>query len=397
MRVYICGIHGYLGWSLAVHLKARGHIVGGTDTGYREDWVKEVGGHSGIPTAPWAERVAALGIRTPDFTDVTDLEQITEDLEHFRPDAVVHLAEMPAAPYSMRSPEAAMDTYRNNLMGTLAIMLALRDMDRSVHVLKLATMGEYGTPPTPIPEGSFPDGAKWVDADGKAQGDLSGMMFARKPGSLYHCTKVQDTTTMEFFCRMWGMRSTDVHQGVVYGTRIDAMGEDGRLATRFDYDETWGTAVNRFCAQAVLGLPITPYGKGHQRRGFLPLCDSMQCMTLQLEKPPKAGEYRVLNQMEDIYDLTNLAERVKASALRMLGTAPDVVHIDNPRIEAEQHEYEVHRQKLLDLGYEPTRQMDDQLDQMLGHLAQHKDRLAARSESITPTTLWDQGEKERQQ
>ena len=396
MRIYICGIHGYLGWSLAVHLKTRGHVVGGTDTGYREEWVEEIGGHSGVPTACWSERELALGIDPVDVTDVTELDAIRSDLEFFKPDAVVHLAEMPAAPYSMRSPEAAMTTYQNNLMGTLAIMLALRDMDRSVHVLKLATMGEYGTPPTPIPEGSFPEGAKWVNAAGEVEGDLSGMMFARKPGSLYHCTKVQDTTTMEFFCRMWGMRSTDVHQGVVYGTQIPAMKQDSRLATRFDFDETFGTAVNRFCAQAVLGMPITPYGKGHQRRGFLPLCDAMQCMTLQLEKPPEAGEYRVLNQMEEIYDLTDLANRVQASAQRVLGAAPDVVHIDNPRIEAEQHGYEVHRQGLADLGYKPTCQMDAQLDQMIAHLAQHRECLAAGADSITPTTLWDQGEKGQQ-
>jgi UDP-sulfoquinovose synthase len=240
-------------------------------------------------------------------------------------------------------------------------------------------MGEYGTPNVDIPEGFF---------EMEFRGRKDRMMFPRKAGSWYHQSKVHDTHNVEMACRFWGLRSTDVMQGVVYGTYLDEMGDDPRLRTRFDFDQCFGTAINRFCCQAVIGLPLTPFGKGKQRRGFLPLRDSMQCLCLAIENAPEAGEYRTFNQFEEVYSIDELAQRVQKVGGRH-DLEVSIRRIDNPRIEEEEHHYNPDHQHLLDLGYKPTRNMETELDQVFRDIIPHKIRIESRQEAVFPDIRWD--------
>ena len=721
MRIFIAGIDGYLGWSLALHLKARGHNVGGLDSGIRREWVKKVGSDSGIPIAKWKERRAAIDLAM--FSgDMRNYGHLGALLKFFKPDAVVHLAENPSAPYSMLGPGEAAEVQQNNIIGSLNLLWAMKETCPHAHLLKLGcyddqtevltdrgwvlfsklqftdsvccldantgkmeyyhsehivryphkgkmlevrngrmdfcvtpnhrvvvvengevcikradeireetievpriglwdgveqdtftlpavtmktayghrkhlppldvpmdaflaflgqwlsdggvkardsqrvtywtarkprkleafdaaikdlschfsnrvtkdgmvwretscpqlgyfleqlggchekriprqllllssrqlgilldaciegdghrqgegqtdyfcstsmdlldgvqevalkcgrpatlctnertdgkvdyylsignrptekitaakrnwvdydgdvfcctvptgiimtrrngrvcwsgnTMGEYGTPTYPIPEGFFTEGAEL--RCGQEIFPLKGIWFPRQPGSFYHLTKVHDSHNIAFACRMWGLCSTDIMQGVVYGTYLPQMGTDPVLRTRFDFDEIFGTCVNRFCAQAVIGHPLTIYGKGGQTRGYLPLQDSMQCFTLALEHPPKAGEYRVFNQFETLYSVERLAEEVNAAYVRVAGEPAEIRHFENPRIEAERHFYRPEHRHLLDLGYVPTADMPGVLDRMIKDLIPHRERLEKYREHIAPRTRWD--------
>ncbi len=245
-------------------------------------------------------------------------------------------------------------------------------------------MGEYGTPNMDIPEGFF---------EIEYRGRKDRLPFPRQAGSWYHQSKVHDSNNVMFACRVWGLRSTDIMQGVVFGTRIDEMGDDERLFTRFDFDQSFGTAINRFCCQAVVGEPISPFGKGHQKRGFLPLRDSMQCLTLALENPPAEGEYRVFNQFQEVYDITELAEMVHRVA-GALGIKAEIRNIENPRKEMEDHYYNPDHRHLLDLGYEPTTDIESEIALMLGDLIKYRDRIEARREVLMPDVRWD-GRREK--
>lgn len=391
MKVFIAGIQGYLGWSLACHLASKGHQVGGLDAGHRAQWVEQQGSQSAIPVHAYTERHKALeevyGLPVPFYPcDMRDMRLLTEALRDFKPDAVVHLAEQSSAPFSQIDAFHAKLTQEINVLGSLNLLWVLQDMRADIHLVKLGTMGEYGTPGCRIPEGVFPEGSVWAfdDNTGLVEiGDLDGLPFPRSPGSYYHVSKCQDTLNVAHACKTQGLRATDVMQGVVYGTRIDAMSDDPRLRTRFDFDGVFGTVINRFCAQAVIGAPITPYGAGHQKRGFLPLCDSMQCLTLLLDNPPEPGEHRQVNQIEGVYEIGSLAHLVADK------TGGKVQHIKNPRKELEDHEYEVDHDTLTAMGYLPTSGMDTQLEQILADLKQHKDRIEECRSAITPTVTWE--------
>lgn len=385
MRIWIAGVDGYLGWSLAQYLCARGHEVGGADNYARRDWVAEMGSQSATPIARMTQRLQAFRERfgrSLEFVrgNLSDYAFVANCLRAFRPDAVVHLGEMPSAPYSMIDVQHCVFTHTNNLMGTLNLLHALRDNCPGAHLLKLGTMGEYGTPGIDIPEGFF---------DIEYRGRRERLPFPRQAGSWYHQTKVHDSNNVAMACRIWGLRSTDVMQGVVFGTRIAEMGDDDRLVTRFDFDQCFGTAINRFCAMAAIGRPLTPYGTGGQRRGFLPLGDSMQCLTLALENPPRAGEYRVFNQFEEVHGITELAARVKEVAESKLGLGVTVRAVENPRVEAEEHYYNPDRQHLLDLGYRPSHDLDGEIERVLRDLLRHQDRIRAREHVLLPDIRWD--------
>ncbi|MFC1706941.1 NAD-dependent epimerase/dehydratase family protein [Planctomycetota bacterium] len=389
MRVFIAGVDGYLGWSLAQYLAARGHEVGGCDNYSRRDWVAELGSQSATPIARMTTRLQAFRERFGSnlhFTRGSLLEYrfVWNLFRAFRPEAIVHFAEMPSAPYSMIDVEHCTYTHTNNLVGTLNILHAMRDVCPEAHLVKLGTMGEYGTPNVDIPEGYF---------EIEYRGRKDRLPFPRQAGSWYHQTKVHDTNNIMMACRIWGLRSTDVMQGVVYGTRIDEMSDDERLLTRFDFDQCFKMGMGftaRPChrAQAVIGLPLTPYGKGRQRRGFLPLCDSMQCLVLALENPPERGEHRVFNQFEEVYDVTELALKVQKAGADM-GLSVEVRNVENPRLEAEEHHYNPDHQHLLDLGYQPTHDMEGQLSTVLSDLTEHRSRIEARAHALTPDIRWD--------
>jgi UDP-sulfoquinovose synthase len=384
MRVFIAGMDGYLGWSLAQYLAARGHQVAGADLFLRRQWVEEMGSCSATPIVPMKERLAALkesrGFE-PKFweADLRDYSAVERIFKEFQPDAVVHLGECPSAPYSMVDVHHATFVQVNNVVSTFNLMFAIRDLRPEAHLLKLGTMGEYGTPNVDIPEGFF---------EIEYRGRRDRMPFPRQPGSFYHLSKVHGSNNIMFACKVWKLRATDVMQGVVFGTRIDEMGSDERLLTRLDFDESFGTAINRFCCQAVIGHPLTPFGRGHQKRGFLPLRDSMQCLTLALENPSQPGEYRVLNQFEEVYDLTELAEKVRRVA-GQLGLKVEIHNLENPRKEMEEHYYKPDHQNLRDLGYKPTHDVEAEMKIMLTDLMKYRERIEAKKEVLIPKIRWD--------
>jgi UDP-sulfoquinovose synthase len=384
MRIFICGVDGYLGWSLAQHLAARGHDVGGADNHSRRRWVEELGSWSATPIAPIVDRLEAFRARFGKElqffgADLCSYPAVRHMLSQFRPDAVVHLGECPSAPYSMVDARHATFVQTNNIVSTFNLLFAIRDLDPEIHLVKLGTMGEYGTPGVDIPEGFF---------EVTYRGRTASLPFPRQAGSWYHWSKVHGSNNVMFACRLWGLTATDIMQGVVFGTRIDAMDGDDRLLTRLDFDQAFGTAVNRFSCQAVIGHPLTPYGQGHQKRGFLPLRDSMQCLTLVLEKPPPQGEYRVLNQFQEIYDLTDLALMVQRAA-GSHGLEVEVRNVENPRAELEDHYYNADHQGLFDLGYQPTQDVEGELRAMIADLMPRRDRIEARMEVLIPDVRWD--------
>ena len=388
MRVFIAGIDGYLGWPLAVYLSARGHHVAGADLLLRREWVAEVGGISALPIASREQRMAALkevaGVDL-DFRvgDLTDYDFVKDYFAEFQPEAVVHLGQMPSAPYSMMDRAHCVWTQQNNIVNNLNLLWAIKEAAPDAHLIKLGTMGEYGTPAIDIPEGFF---------DVEFRGRKDRLPFPRQAGSWYHQSKVHDSHNTHFASKIWGIRATDIMQGVVFGTRIEAIGADPRLGTRLDFDQCFGTAINRFCCQAVIGHPLTLYGLGGQKRGFLPLADSMQCLGLAIENPPGAGEYRVFNQFENAYSISELACLVQEVAAS-IDIAVEIRRYDNPRAEMEEHYYNPDRQHLIDLGYQPTRDMRSVLKAMLLELLANKDRIEAHADVLIPDIRWGGGRK----
>jgi len=383
MRVFIAGVDGYLGWALACHLTAKGHEVAGVDTYFRRDWVAEMGSQSATPIRRMTDRLAAFTETygsSLDFRngDLLDFSFVLNFLRSFQPDAIVHLGEMPSAPYSMIDVNHCVFTQQNNIIGTLNLLYAMKECCPHSHLVKLGTMGEYGTPNLDIPEGFF---------EIEYRGRKDKLPFPRQAGSWYHQSKVHDSNNVTMACRIWGLKSTDIMQGVVYGTRIEAIDGNDDLLTRFDFDQCFGTAINRFCAQAAIGQPLTPYGNGHQKRGFLPLRDSMQCMTLAIENPPADGEYRVFNQFEEVYEVTELALKVQAVSANH-GVKVEVRNVDNPRMEAEEHYYNPDHQHLLDLGYQPTHDMDQELNLVMEDLLRFKSRIEGKKHAVAPDIHW---------
>ena len=383
MRVFIAGIDGYLGWSLARHLAARGDEVFGADLFLRRAWVREMGSVSIVPISPMADRLAAFHERfgrplTFFEGDLRDYAFVRDALERAQPDAVVHLGEMPSAPYSMIDVEHCVFTHQNNVIGTLNVLYAMREACPDAHLLKLGTMGEYGMPNLDIPEGFFTV---------EYRGRTDTVPFPKQAGSWYHWTKVHDSNNVMFACRLWNMRSTDIMQGVVFGTDLDPAGDD-RLNTRFDIDQAFGTTVNRYCAQASVEHPLTPYGSGHQKRGFLPLRDSMQCLALALDHPPAPGEYRVLNQFQEVHSVAELAEKVRQVAAER-GLRVEIRPLENPRVEPEDHHYNPDHQRLRDLGYRPTTDVDAELGRILDDLSRYRDRIREHQEVFIPDIRWN--------
>lgn len=384
MRIFIAGIDGYLGWSLAQHLAHQGHEVGGTDNFFRRRWVREMKSWSATPIASMPDRLQAFRTRFG-----RSLRFWQGDLRHypfvqrlfraFRPDAIVHFGECPSAPYSMMDAAHAVFVQTNNVTTTFNVLFAMREVCPEAHLLKLGTMGEYGTPNVDIPEGFF---------EIEYRGRRDRLPFPRQAGSWYHWSKVHGSNNVMFACRLWKLRATDVMQGVVFGTRSEALGDETSLLTRFDFDQCFGTVLNRYCAQAVIGHPLTPFGQGSQQRGFLPLGDSMRCLTLALDHPPQTGEYRVFNQFAEVYDVTALALKVQAVG-RELGLTVTTRHLENPRTELEEHYYRPDHDHLVNLGYRPTRDVTDDLRVTLQDLMRYRGRIHAKRAALIPDIRWD--------
>lgn len=378
MKVLVTGIDGYSGWPLALHLLSRGHDVAGIDNFVTRRRVKEVGSWSATPVAPFPRRQKAvqelLGKEIRFYKgDVASWTFVRDVVQKEQPDALVHLAEQRSAPYSMIDVHHAVRTQAENLTGTLNILYAIKEFAPSAHLVKMGTMGEYGTPNIEIAEGFF---------EIEYKGRTDRVPFPRQAGSWYHWSKVHDSGNVMFAAKIWGLKATDVMQGVLYGTRTPEITDD-RLLTRFDFDEVWGTALNRFIVEAILGLPITAYGRGEQKRGFIALEDSMQSLRIAVENPPLAGEYRVFNQFDAYYSVNELAELVRKIAERR-GLHPTVEHPLDPRVEAEQHYYHPVHDNLVRLGYKRSRTVEEVVEQVFDDLKKFKRRLEAKREMVIP-------------
>lgn len=391
MNIFIAGIDGYLGWTLAQYLTIKGYRVTGADALLRREWVEEVDGQSALPIASIQERLSAFQAaygRQIEFYEGNLLEYdfIQDCLRQAQPDVIIHLGEMPSAPYSMIDQAHAFFTQQNNVLGHLNLLWAMKETCPDAHLVKLGTMGEYGTPDLDIPEGFF---------EVEYRGRTDRLPFPRQAGSFYHWSKVHDSNNTMYACKIWGLRSTDIMQGVVFGTRFPGMCDRPEMRTRLDYDQCFGTVINRFCCQAVIGHPLTVYGEGLQRRGFIPLQDAMQCLTLASENPPEAGEYRVFNQFENTYSIVELAWLVQ-SAAKTLGLDVSIQHIENPRNEVPRHHYQPERQKLVELGYQPTHDIIGEIRAMLEDLLPHRDHILHKTDTLVPDIHWD-GTRKRAQ
>jgi UDP-sulfoquinovose synthase len=381
MRVLILGGDGYCGWPTALHLSARGYDVAILDNFARRTWDLELGVESLTPIRPLRERVALWeelsGRHIPvHVVDLNNYHALADVIATEEPEAVVHYAEQRAAPYSMIDREHAVFTQVNNVVGTLNLLFALKELRPSCHLVKLGTMGEYGTPNIDIEEG-------FLEIEHKGRRDV--LPFPKQPGSFYHLSKVHDSHNIMFCCRVWGLRSTDLNQGVVYGTLTPEIARHPGLINRFDYDEVFGTALNRFCVQAAIGYPLTVYGRGGQTRGFLDIRDTVRCIELAVANPPEAGEYRVFNQFTEQFSVGELAEKVGVAGAK-LGLRVEVQHLPNPRVEREEHYYNATHSRLLDLGLRPHLLSDSLLDSLLGIAVDHRDRV--REETIFPRVNW---------
>jgi UDP-sulfoquinovose synthase len=382
MRILILGGDGYLGWPTALQFSAAGHEVSVVDNFNRRRWHTEHGSASLTPIRPLEERIEAWhevsGERVRFYKGaVEDGDFLEEVVAETRPEAVVHYGQQASAPYSMLSRQHAAETQQANIIGNLNLLFAMRDHVPDAHLVKLGTMGEYGQPEIDIEEG-------YIEIEHKGRSDR--LPFPKLPGSLYHCSKVADSTNIHFACRTWGLRATDLNQGVVYGIETDETNRDERLITRFDYDELFGTVLNRFCLQAVVGHPLTVYGGGRQTRSFLNIRDTLACVELAVANPAEAGDFRVFNQFTEQFSVLQLAELVKAGAGH-LGYEVTIEHVENPRVEKEDHYYNAVNTNLLDLGLQPHQLGEVLVESMLELIERYKGN--AIESSIEPRTRWN--------
>jgi UDP-sulfoquinovose synthase len=378
MRILVLGGDGYLGWPTALHLSDLGHDVAVNDNFARRGYDVEMGVESLVPIATLDERIAAWReVSGQDIAsyigDLCDPGFVHEMVREFQPEAIVHFGEQRAAPYSMIDQTHAVYTQTNNVVGNLNVMYAIADIDRDIHLVKLGTMGEYGTPNIDIEEG-------WLEVEHNGRRDR--VLYPKRPGSFYHLSKVHDSHNIEFGCRIWGMRATDLNQGVVYGADTAQTKLDPRLQTRFDYDGVFGTVLNRMVIQAVLGHPLTVYGDGSQTRGLINIVDTVECIRLACETPADRGEFRVFNQMTESLSVLQIAETVKAE---YPGDAT-IEHVENPRVELEGHYYNVKHSRLEGLGLKPTLLSTTLIDHLFDVVERYKDRVDLAA--IMPTVRW---------
>ena len=378
MRILVLGGDGYLGWPTALHLSASGHHVGVADNFVRRDYDVELGVESLVPIRTLEERVAGWtetsGRLLDQYVgDLCDPAFVHEMVRDFDPDTIVHFAEQSSAPYSMMDQQHAIYTQSNNVIGNLNVLYAIADHNRDIHLVKLGSMGEYGTPNIDIEEG-------WLSVTHRGRTDT--VLYPKRPGSFYHLSKVHDSHNIEFACRAWGLRATDLNQGVVYGQQTDETALASELATRFDYDQVFGTVLNRFVVQAVLGHPLTVYGAGGQTRGMLNLVDTVECIRLAAEHPAGPGEFRVFNQFTEQMSVMEIAETVR----RAFPGSCTIETVPNPRVEAEHHYYRAAHTRLLDLGLVPHLVDEALILSLAAVVERHKDRVNL--DAIRPSVRW---------
>ena len=388
MNIAVLGGDGYCGWATALYLSQKGHTVAIVDNYVRRLWDHELGAQTLTPIRPLTDRLRVwqnlTGKTIEMFVgDVTDYDFLSSAFKSFEPEAIVHFAEQRSAPYSMIDRKHAVFTQVNNVVGTLNVLFAIREFLPDCHLIKLGTMGEYGTPNIDIEEG-------YITVEHNGRRDT--VPFPKQPGSFYHLSKVHDSHNIMFTCKIWGIRATDLNQGVVYGTMTDQTALDEALINRFDYDDVFGTVLNRFCLQAAIGQPLTVYGKGGQTRGFLDIRDTVRCIEIACHHPAAKGECRVYNQFTEQFSIMDLAGLVDAAA-RKMGLTVEVDHIPDPRVEAEQHYYNAKHSKLIDLGLQPHYLSDSLLDSLMNIALKYRERVDP--SLMLPQVNWREPRNER--
>ncbi len=378
MRILVLGGDGYLGWPTALHLSAAGHDVAIADNFARRGYDRELGATSLVPIASLDERVRVWhdvsNRRITTFVgDLTDASFTTSLIDEVRPETIVHFAEQRSAPYSMIDQPHAVYTQVNNVVGTLNVLYAIADIDPTIHLVKLGSMGEYGTPNIDIEEG-------WLEVTHKGRTDT--VLYPKRPGSFYHLSKVHDSHNIEFACRAWNMRATDLNQGIVYGQETELTGLDSALATRFDYDAVFGTVLNRLIVQAVCGHPLTVYGSGHQIRGMLDIRDTVECIRIAAENPAEPGEFRVFNQFTEQFSVLQLAEMIRDTYSGNV----HITRIENPRVEAAEHYYNAVHSQLIDLGLAPHNLSDTLINSLFSITENNKQHVDP--SLFDPTVHW---------
>ncbi len=378
MKILILGGDGYLGWPTALHLSDGGHDVAVLDNFARRGYDFEMGVDSLVPIDTLQARIRAWRDLTGReiacyIGDLTDADFTSHVVREFGPDTIVHFAEQRAAPYSMVDRKHAVYTQVNNVVGTMNVLYAIAEINPDIHLVKLGTMGAYGEPNIDIEEG-------WLEIEHKGRKDR--VLFPKRPGSFYHLSKVHDSHNIEFACRIWGIRATDLNQGIVYGQQTAETALDDRLATRYDYDAVFGTVLNRFVIQSVLGLPLTVYGNGSQVRGIIEIRDTVRCLQLACENPADRGEFRVFNQMTQSLSITQMAETIA----RVSPEKVSIEHLANPRVEEEGHHYNVVHSGLVDLGLDPHLLSDTLIESLFEITKRFAHRV--RPEAMVPTVDW---------
>ncbi len=381
MKILIAGGDGFCGWPTALYLSKKGHEVSILDSSIRRKWDDELGANSLTPIPSIEKRVAKWEELTGNEIkvykgDMTHHDFLKEVIRQTQPDAFVHFAEQRSAPYSMIDHEHAVFTQMNNVVGTLNLIYAVRELVPDCHIIKLGTMGEYGTPNIDIEEG-------FIKIEHNGREDV--LPYPKQPGSMYHLSKVHDSHNLMFASKIWGLRITDLNQGIVYGLHTDETMMDPMLVNRLDYDSVFGTALNRFLIQSAVGHDLTVYGGGSQTRGFLNIKDTVRCIEIAAENPADHGEFRVFNQFTEEFSVKELAEKVKHVAEKN-GLKTEIAHLSNPRVEAEDHYFNAINTKLVDLGLEPNLLTDEVLEGILDAVLQHKDRVI--KEKILPNVMW---------
>lgn len=381
MRVLILGGDGYLGWPTAMAFAAKSHEVCLVDNYLRRRIAMETESEALIPTPNLNERArifeSATGIRLHvEIANCADYALLSRIVRDFDPEAIIHYAEQPSAPYSMIGFQEANLTLRNNLGVTFNIIWAVLEHAPQCHIIKLGTMGEYGTPNIDIEEG-------WIEIEHHGRKDK--FLYPRQAGSLYHTTKVLDTDLLWFYVRTYRLRVTDLMQGPVYGLSTAQADLDERLLPNFHYDDIFGTVVNRFLVQAVAGIPLTVYGRGGQTRGYLNVNDTLQCVELAATHPSEPGQLRIFNQFTEQFTVNDLADTVKRAA-HGLGIEVAVESIPNPRKELEEHYYNPRHSGLIELGLQPHYLTEKVLTDMLQRVLPYRDRIDRKR--IMPRVRW---------
>lgn len=381
MKILILGGDGYLGWPTAIHFSKLGYDVGIVDSLFKRHWELEMGISPLVPISTLQHRIETWqevsGKKIKFWIgDITDHRFMYKMMENFLPDAIIHYAEQPSAPYSMYNRGRAVYTQVNNIVGTLNLLFAMKKFVPNAHLVKLGTMGEYGTPNIDIEEG-------FIKIDHNNRVDI--LPFPKKPGSFYHLSKVHDSHNIHFACDTWGLRATDLNQGIVYGIDTEETILHPKLNTSFHYDHIFGTVINRFCTQAAAGMPLTVYGKGSQKRTFLNILDTLQCVKIAVENPAEKGEYRVFNQFTEIFSPMELAQLVKDVGEK-LGLKIEINNIENPRIEKEEHYYNPKNEKFQQLGLKPQYLSETLLNSIIKKVTEAKENID--TSIIMPSVKW---------